>query len=130
MLKVYLLGGCGSFFKRLPIKLEKWFLKTSNADSVSKLHCIVYFNWVLTEKLQIFSLSFSKIAIKKISFSQNRWKINIYFPVFKSNKSSLIYKIAKNKPRKYLTAFKTTWWYNIVSQFFKTISIIIYYSLK
>lgn len=129
MLKVYLLGGCGSFFKRLFIKLQKWFLKTSNTDSVSKLHCIVYFNWVLTEKLQIFSLSFLKIAIKRISFSQNRWKINIYFPVL-SNKTSLIYKITKNKPRKYLTAFKTTWWYNIVSQFFKTISIIIYYSLK
>lgn len=129
MLKVYLLGGCGRFFKRLFIKLQKWFLKTSNTDSVSKLHCIVYFNWVLTEKLQIFSLSFLKIAIKRISFSQNRWKINIYFPVL-SNKTSLIYKITKNKPRKYLTAFKTTWWYNIVSQFFKTISIIIYYSLK
>lgn len=129
MLKVYLLGGCGSFFKRLFIKLQKWFLKTSNTDSVSKLHCIVYFNWVLTEKLQIFSLSFLKIAIKRISFSQNRWKINIYFPVL-SNKTSLIYKITKNKPRKYLTAFKTTLWYNIVSQFFKTISIIIYYSLK
>ena len=70
MLKVYLLGGCGSFFKRLPIKLEKWFLKTSNADSVSKLHCIVYFNWVLTEKLQIFSEFFKNSNQKDIIFPE------------------------------------------------------------
>ena len=40
-LKVYLLGGVGSFFKRLSAEVEYQFFKTSNINLVSKL--VVFF---------------------------------------------------------------------------------------
>lgn len=101
-----------------------------------KLHCIIYFNWVLTEEWHIFSVFFKNSSqfpgvnrVKRISFSLNRGKTDIYISLTTKSWKVSFMKLAKRKLRKYLTAFKTTWWYKIESQFSKTINTIVYYIL-